>query len=430
MAELQQVHDAVGKKLASWSSLSLEKQAEKLKFEWDDFLGGNMKNVQLKYKTWQVSQAAYKRKYEQVLDSIDWQNIDNVLLEALTFKTKSKPYLDLIDELKVSISAGDKTKAQSIVADMQAKRAALKRAADARAVKRYGKSADGLYAGGNPFEAGELAKLKDYETRIIDGIMSGRGADHNLIAQYHDYVLQLSEKYYPKQASLFTDEERNAMKAIADKYLARPKTNPHWIWGTDLGGVYSGIDSKVNAYLPKLAGLTREELSIVQRFTNGSTFSNCYNLRNESEYWRNKFKDKLSRLSRAEIKEQYEIIEEWSQGANYTLDRMVRYNGITFRGIDSGGGPELRKALSQAFKKNKPWVNNASCSTSMKHRVAESFDGDTILIIHNKTGAYIHAISDYSSEYEIMTLRGTKYKVLAPPKRIGSRYYVELEEII
>lgn len=429
-AELHDVYDAVEKKIASWSSLSLEKQAEKLKFEWDDFLGGNMKNVQLKYKTWKVSQAAYKRKYEQVLDSIDWQNIDNVLQEALTFKTKSKPYLDLIDELQVSISARDKTKAQSIVADMQAKRAALKRAADARAVKRYGKSADGLYAGGNPFEAGELAKLKDYETRIIDGIMSGRGADHNLIAQYHDYVLQLSEKYYPKQASLFTDEERNAMKAIADKYLARPKTNPHWIWGTDLGGVYSGIDSKVNAYLPKLAGLTREELSIVQRFTNGSTFSNCYNLRNESEYWRNKFKDKLSRLSRAEIKEQYEIIEEWSQGANYTLDRMVRYNGITFRGIDSGGGPELRKALSQAFKKNKPWVNNASCSTSMKHRVAESFDGDTILIIHNKTGAYIHAISDYSSEYEIMTLRGTKYKVLAPPKRIGSRYYVELEEII
>lgn len=429
-AELHEVYDAVEKKIASWSSLSLEKQAEKLKFEWDDFLGGNMKNVQLKYKTWQVSQAAYKRKYEQVLDSIDWQNIDNVLKEALTFKTKSKQYLDLIDELQISISAGDKTKAHSIVADMQAKRAALKRAADARAVKRYGKSADGLYAGGNPFEAGELAKLKDYETRIIDGIMSGRGADHNLIEQYHDYVLQLSEKYYPKQASLFTDEERKAMKAIADKYLARPKTNPNWIWGTDLGGVYSGIDSKVNAYLPKLAGLTREELSIVQRFTNGSTFSNCYNLRNESDYWRNIFKNKLSRLSRAEIKEQYEIIEEWSQGANYTLDRMVRYNGITFRGLNSGGGPELRKAFSQAFKKNKPWVNNASCSTSMKHSVAESFDGDTIIIIHNKTGSYIHAISDYSSEYEIMTLRGTKYKVLAPPKRIGSRYYVELEEII
>jgi hypothetical protein len=39
-------------------------------------------------------------------------------------------------ELKVSISAGDKAKAQSIVADMQTKREALKRAADARAKKK------------------------------------------------------------------------------------------------------------------------------------------------------------------------------------------------------------------------------------------------------------------------------------------------------
>ena len=39
-------------------------------------------------------------------------------------------------ELKESISAGDKAKAQSIVADMQTKREALKRAADARAKKK------------------------------------------------------------------------------------------------------------------------------------------------------------------------------------------------------------------------------------------------------------------------------------------------------
>ena len=430
-AELHDVYDAVEKKIASWSSLSLEKQAEKLKFEWDDFLGGNMKNVQSKYKTWQVSQAAYKRKYEQVLDSIDWQNIDNVLQEALTFKTKSKPYLDLIDELQVSISAGDKTKAQSIIADMQAKRAALKRAADARAVKRYGKSTDGLYAGGNPFDAGELAKLKDYETGIIDNIMSGRIVDDYLIEQYHNYILQLSEKYYHKQASLFTDAERKELKEIADRYLARPKKNPHLIWGGDLGGVYTHYNTtdKIPDYILKFPNLDSKELSIVKRFTNGSTFSNCHNLHKESAYWKDKLDEKFRRLTSSEIKEQHEIIEEWSKSANYVLDKMVRYNGITFRGLKEGGA-ELRKTLIQAYNNNKPWVNNASCSTSIKHRVAERFDGDTILIIHNKTGAYIHDISDYSNEYEVMTLRGTKYKVLAPPKRIGSRYYVELEEIV
>ena len=428
--QLHGVYDAVENKLNQWSSLTLEQQAKKLKFEWDDFLGGNMHDVQFKYKTWKVSQAAYKQKYEQVLDAIDWKQINDVLQEAKTFKTKSAPYHSLINQLETAISAQDKANAQSIVADMQMKRIELKKAADARNAKRYAKSADGLYNGGNPFTYDELAKAKDYETKIIDSIMSGSKTDNKLIEEYHDYILKISEKYYDKQVSQFTNEEREIMRKSTEKYLARPSKNPHYIWGTNLGGVYSGKDYKVANYLPKLNGITKEELSIVQRFTNGSTFSNCYNLRKDSPYWRNKFKDKLNGFTYSEIKEQYKIIEEWSQGANYTLDRMVRYNGITFRGLDGGGGPELRKEIMNAFKNGKPWVNNASCSTSMKHSVAASFDDDTILIIHNKTGAYIHAISDYSNEYEIMTLRGTKYKILAPPKRVGSRYYVELEEMI
>lgn len=135
-AELHQVFDAVENKINAWSSLSLEQQAKKLKFEWDDFLGGNMHNVQSKYKTWQVSQAAYKQKYEQILDAIDWQNIDDVLKEAKTFKTKSAPYLNLISQLETAISAQDKANAQNIVADMKAKREALKKAADARKKKK------------------------------------------------------------------------------------------------------------------------------------------------------------------------------------------------------------------------------------------------------------------------------------------------------
>ena len=428
--ELHGVYDAIQKKLDGWASLTLEQQEKKLKFEAYDFLGGNMKGVQQKYSTWKVSQAAYIKKHNEVLDAIDWKNIGDVLAEAKTFKTKSQPYLDLISQLETAVSSKDKANAQSIVASMQAKRAALKKAADARAVKQYKASADGLYSGGNPFSADELAKIKDYETRIIDGILNGNGADDYLISEYHDYVLKTSEKYYNKQASVFSDDEREKMRNSAEKYLARLPKNPHYIWGEDLGGIYTRNDGKVDSYLPKLSGLTKEELSIVKRFTNGSTFSNCYNLRKESTYWRNKFKGKLNGLDYSEIKEQYEVIEEWSQGANYTLDRMVRYNGVTFRGLDSGGGPELRKQLSEAFKNNKPWVNNASCSTSMRHSVATGFDGDTILIIHNKTGAYIHAISDYNSEYEIMTLRGAKYKVLAPPKKVLNRYYVELEEIV
>lgn len=72
MAELQQVHTAVEAKLAQWSSLTLEQQAKKLKFEAVDFLGGNMKDVQSKFpNTWKISQAAYLKKLQEVNYQID-----------------------------------------------------------------------------------------------------------------------------------------------------------------------------------------------------------------------------------------------------------------------------------------------------------------------------------------------------------------------
>lgn len=295
---------------------------------------------------------------------------------------------------------------------------------------KVGNIYNSLYDGGSPFTTAELTKIKDYENQIIQSMIKYGYIDSDINEEYHNFILQISEKYYAKQRSIYSLSEQNALKKAASDYLARPSVNPNWIWGTDVGGVYGGKASKRIAYKKKLrSDITEDELSIVQRFTNGSTFSNAYNLRNSSPFWEKKWKEKMASLTQTQAKEMEEIIEEWSQGANFTLDRMVRYNGITFRGLDSGGGPELRAQLTKAFNNGSSWVNEASCSTSMKYSVARSFDDDLIMVIHNKTGAYIHEISDYSSEYEIMTLRGTKYRVIKPPTQVGSRWIAELEEI-
>lgn len=79
IAELQQVFDAVDKKLAEWDSLTLEQQEKKLKFEAYDFLGGNMKGVQQKYATWKVSQAAYIKKLTSVKYEIDYKEQAEVI---------------------------------------------------------------------------------------------------------------------------------------------------------------------------------------------------------------------------------------------------------------------------------------------------------------------------------------------------------------
>lgn len=395
------------------------------------------------HKTSAVAEAAYKKQISTIQHGVEMKAVAADIADIKAWSVahpQSKNVAKMLKEAESLYAADNNMTALKQKVDEAQKEIEKREKEQARRDRKRGKvtgTASGdLWAGGKaPFTQAELDKLADYEKRIIDGIFAGKGADDSLISQYHDYVLQISEKYYDKQLSVFTAAEQKKLKAIVKKYLARPNENPHYIWGATLGGKYDdrGYFSKIKSYLSKgiVKGLTAEEISIVQRFTNGSTFSNCYNLRHDSPYWRQKFKDKLRSYTNnlKEVKHQYEIIEEWSQGANYVLDQMVRYNGVTFRGLDGGGGPELRAAISKAYKTGQPWVNNASCSTSMKHSVARGFDDDLIIILHNKTGAYIHAVSEYSSEYEIMTLRGTKYKVLRPPVKIGSRYYCELQEI-
>lgn len=112
MAELQTVHDAVKAKLDSWSSLTLEQQAKKLKFEAYDFLGGNMKGVQQKYATWKVSQSAYIKELASVNYKIDY-NAQAVILDEIDKWSKAHP-----KSLKVKSLLDDATSAWTAKADM------------------------------------------------------------------------------------------------------------------------------------------------------------------------------------------------------------------------------------------------------------------------------------------------------------------------
>jgi hypothetical protein len=85
LAELQGTYNAIEDKLAKWSSLSLEAQAKKLKFEAVDYLGGNMNNVQGKYSTWKVSQAAYLKKLDDVNQQIALNEINTKLAALKTY---------------------------------------------------------------------------------------------------------------------------------------------------------------------------------------------------------------------------------------------------------------------------------------------------------------------------------------------------------
>lgn len=445
--KLHEVYDAVEKKMQQINALPLDKQVAALKKEIQYVSDATYLKPHTLYPTWEVSQAAYKTQLAIVENKLGISAIYDELEPInnwLKKHPKVKKLSGMVDEVEDLINSGADISA--INAKMSAVNTEYKNklyeeqyAAKLKARKMYSsadaqdRGVDRLYKGGDPYTEAEKAELFKRESDIIDKIFSGQRITSWDIEKYHDYALQLSEKYYKKQVSVYSADEIAELQRIIKKYTTRQSTNPGYIWGADLGGVYGKGPSKwykVTDYMPELTGLTPAEVSVVKRFTNGSTFSNCYNLYKESPYWRQKFLGKVDGMKLSKIKEQFELIEDWSQSANYVLDRMVRYNGITFRGLDSGGGPEVRASILRAFNSGKPWVNNASCSTSIKHSVADKFDGDTILIIHNKTGAWIHPISDYSHEYEVMTKRGAKYRVIKAPIFTNGRWYAELEEII
>lgn len=123
--ELHGVYDAVEAKLAQWQSLTLEKQASKLQFEAVDFLGGNMNGVQQKYATWEVSQAAYLKKLDEVKTAIDWVNINKAYADVKGYKTQSKIYHKLIYDLEHAMLAKDKTLAEQLLYEAKQKKETL-----------------------------------------------------------------------------------------------------------------------------------------------------------------------------------------------------------------------------------------------------------------------------------------------------------------
>ena len=123
--ELHGVYDAVEAKLAQWQSLTLEKQASKLQFEAVDFLGGNMHGVQQKYATWEVSQAAYLKKLDEVKTAIDWVNINKAYADVKGYKTQSKIYHKLIYDLEHAMLAKDKNLAEQLLYEAKQKKETL-----------------------------------------------------------------------------------------------------------------------------------------------------------------------------------------------------------------------------------------------------------------------------------------------------------------
>lgn len=449
-AEAKAVNESVAKKLSAWESAgftSLESKKKKLLFEINDYFGGNMGGVQQKYKTWKVAQDAYKKQLGIVEHEIQVEATKTKIGEIAKYAKDSsgkkikgfaKELSDMISGKDVDLAAVN-VKIQEADAEIaRLEKDRLKKEAE-RAAKEAAKRANvgkGLWADGKvPFTPEELAERQRLENDLLDKITKARGSYTSEVEAANDaysaYVHKLSDKYYGKQVSQYDVKEIARLQKEIEKYLGETPMNPGYIWGNSVGGVYGSELSARIAYAKELVGLTPEELSIITRFTNGMTFSNAYNLRGTSAFWRKQWKSKISGLDPDVVKKMEQVIEEYTEAVSGILDKMKRYEGVVFRGLRDGGAQEvIRECIAAWDNGTKIWTNLAPASTSTSLRVAHNFDGNLILKIHNKTGSWIQPISEYSGELEVMIKRYGKYRILAKPYEMGGRWWIELEEIV
>lgn len=158
MDELQAVYDAVKSKLDSWSSLTLEQQAKKLKFEAYDFLGGNMKGVQQKYATWKVSQSAYIKELSSVNYKIEYKAQGEIIAEVKKWSNahpKSKKVASLLADAEAEYAL------QSDMLTLKSKVAAAKAEMDKRIAEQARRDAKkAAKNGGAAFDADAYSKAR------------------------------------------------------------------------------------------------------------------------------------------------------------------------------------------------------------------------------------------------------------------------------
>lgn len=121
LAELKSTHAAVQKKLATFEGMSLEEQADVLKFE------AKWVADKKKYSTWKVAESAYKNQYEGVLEKVEWQKVSVHLDELSSFKTKSPIFKQAIADAKAAQEKGDIAKAKEAIEIAEKKRAELEK---------------------------------------------------------------------------------------------------------------------------------------------------------------------------------------------------------------------------------------------------------------------------------------------------------------
>lgn len=144
----------------SWETAGIAHKKAKLEYEIKNLVATK------KYATWEPAVKAYEKLLVKVQDELDWHEINNSRVIFSGFKTKSSVFKGLLSDLQAAVAAKDKTKAQNIVLQLEAKQKELEAAAAKKAAKaKFAKAGKDTYSEANT--AKQLKHLSEDGDRPI-----------------------------------------------------------------------------------------------------------------------------------------------------------------------------------------------------------------------------------------------------------------------
>lgn len=396
------------------SSGDLAYQIKKLEFEIDWVAKKN------KYITSPEMVKMLKKELAIVKDKQELQNSIDIAQGIIGYKSKSKHLNDILSNLNIAISSGDTKLIQELTVKAQEKIYAIDKARLSKLSKKLddGSVVD-LFATND--EKLELARrFQDYEKNLKKYGSQWDSTVNFSYKRYAEYRKDLAEKYLHKQGKLVKlngETDEIAKKALKD-YLNSPFNNDAM---TPVGGnfydSYRCIEKvKIKNY-SKQTGIPTEELGLISRYTYGSKWCNTYLYGGSNDYGG--------------------LVQKFTPAANSVLEKLPRYNGITFSGIDFSA-MDLDKyihTMKEYLKSGKEYVNKAFISSTTDIKTTEIFGRNCQLVIHGSKGVDVRKFSHYPTEDEIIFRAGSKFKVLAVYQEktrkygFGTGWVIELLEL-
>ena len=220
-------------------------------------------------------------------------------------------------------------------------------------------------------------------------------------------------------------------------------------FSSDVGGECTLCSHDRRDFSTRLASMglnvSEAELSLITRYTANSNFINQYIFGTGP----------VPFIADPVIKKRLvTLLENYKKAVNSVMERMPRYNGVTYRGVDiepaaiaNPSKDDFWNSIMQAWNSpDKVWVTPQPTSSTYSVRIADSFANNimgatkgqrVIMKIHGRTGVDVNPISYNKGEAEIMFRAGSRFRLLKAPYKctkagIGmvGDWVVEVEEIL